>query len=129
MDHKLPLEGRQVLVVEDQYLLARDVCEWLEAAGAQIVGPAPNSEQACGLLEREAIDGAVVDINLGCGPTFEVAMRLKERDVPFVFATGYDETQIPAEFSVAPRLEKPFKGSDLVGAVEKLGASEPRGFA
>jgi CheY-like chemotaxis protein len=117
---RLPLEGRQVLVVEDQYLLARDVCEWLEAAGAHVVGPAPDSTKACELLEGHAVDSAVVDINLGRGPTYEVAARLNEREVPFLFATGYDEEVIPAEFQGAARLEKPFTGADLVQAVEAL---------
>ncbi len=47
-----PLNGLEVLVVEDQYLLARDVCEWLKQAGARIVGPVPDSERACQLIAR-----------------------------------------------------------------------------
>jgi CheY-like chemotaxis protein len=121
MNDRRPLEGRQILVVEDQYLLARDVCEWLESAGAEIVGPAPDSKKACELLDKRTVDSAVVDINLGRGPSYEVASRLYERDVPFVFATGYDQAAIPEEFQSAPRLEKPFKGPDLVQAVRALG--------
>jgi CheY-like chemotaxis protein len=123
VNDRLPLDGRQILVVEDQYLLARDVCEWLEAAGAEIIGPAPDSRKACELLEGRSVDGAVVDINLGNGPTYEVASRLAERKVPFVFATGYDRAVIPAEFEAAPRLEKPFRGADLVQAVAALRGS------
>ena len=115
-----PLEGQQVLVVEDQYLLARDVCEWLEAAGAKIVGPAPSSDKARELVEGQAIDSAVVDINLGHGPTYEVASLLNERNVPFVCATGYDDAAIPPQFLDKPRLEKPFKGTDLVKAMQGL---------
>src|ERR1051325_5960766 len=121
MSDNLPLEGRQVLVVEDQYLLARDVCEWLEAAGAQVVGPAPDSRKACELLEGQTVDSAVVDINLGRGPTYEVATRLNERDVPFLSATGCDEAAIPSEFQSAPRLETPFRGAELVNALQALG--------
>ncbi len=120
MSDGLPLDGRHILVVEDQYLLARDVCEWLEAAGAEVIGPAPNSGRACELLEGRNVDAAVVDINLGNGPTYEVASRLVERKVPFIFATGYDQAVIPAEFEAMPRLEKPFRGTDLVRAVQAL---------
>jgi CheY-like chemotaxis protein len=117
---ELPLQGRRVLVVEDQYLLATDVCEWLQGAGASVVGPVPDSDQACALIEREALDTAVVDINLGEGPTYDVASRLAERRVPFLFATGYDRGAIPDEFQSRPRLEKPFKGTDLIEAVRAL---------
>jgi DNA-binding NarL/FixJ family response regulator len=120
MNGNLPLQGQHVLVVEDQYLLAREVCEWLEEAGAEVIGPAPNSKQACELLEREAVDSAVVDINLGHGPTYDVACLLNQLDVPFLFATGYDQAAIPAEFQDKPRLEKPFKGTDLVKAMQGL---------
>jgi DNA-binding response OmpR family regulator len=116
----LPLKGRQVLVVEDQYLLARDVSEWLEEAGAKVFGPVPDIERACQLIDREKLDGAVLDINLGRGATYEVAERLSERSVPFLFATGYDQTAIPEEFQWAPRLEKPFKGPELVLAIQGL---------
>jgi len=121
MSDKLPLEGRQVLVVEDQYLLARDVCEWLEAAGAQVVGPDTRQQESVRAAGRAGFDSAVVDINLGRGPTYEVAARLNERDVPFLFATGYDEAAIPSEFQGAPRLEKPFRGTQLVDALQALG--------
>ena len=111
------LRGLRVLVVEDQYYLAADICEWLREAGAQLVGPASNARTACELIEAEPFDAAVVDINLGMGPTFAVAQKLAENKVPFLFATGYDQSIIPAEYRDRPRIEKPFKGPDVVGAV------------
>jgi DNA-binding response OmpR family regulator len=113
-----------VLVVEDQYLLAADVCDWLKEAGARVVGPVPDTKRACELLDRENVDSAVVDINLGRGPTYEVASRLTDHEVPFLFATGYDQASIPPEFQHTPRLEKPFKGTDLVRAVVALRAPQ-----
>jgi DNA-binding response OmpR family regulator len=127
VNHHRPLEGCNILVVEDQYLLATEVCEWLQGAGAKVVGPAPDSRQACALLDSEPVDMAVVDINLGRGPAYEVATRLRERDVPFIFATGYDRQAIPEEFTSAPRLEKPFKERELVAAVGRLGICYPGG--
>jgi DNA-binding response OmpR family regulator len=121
-----PLESRRILVVEDQYYLATDICEWLTDAGAQVLGPARDAEQACDLLEREAVDMAVVDINLGMGPSYKLAEELTGRSVPFLFATGYDQAAIPSEFHETPRIEKPFNGRDLVAAIQALGpASTP----
>jgi DNA-binding response OmpR family regulator len=121
MTAKQGLEARRVLVVEDQYYLATDICEWLTDAGAKVLGPARDVEQACALLKREPIDLAVVDINLGTGPTYELAEELSGRAVPFLFATGYDQAAIPSKFQDAPRIEKPFNGQNLVAAVQALG--------
>jgi len=115
-----PLRGRRILVVEDQYLLATDVCEWLVDAGAEVLGPVPDSYQACALIDEERPDNAVVDINLGQGPVYDVASRLTERRVPFLFATGYGRSSIPDEYAGTPCLEKPFRGGDLVDAVRAL---------
>jgi DNA-binding response OmpR family regulator len=115
-----PLSNRRVLVVEDQYYLATDICQWLEAAGATVIGPAADAAQACVLIRDAAPDSAVVDINLGDGPAFNVASELAERRVPFLFATGYDQAAIPAFFQDAARLEKPFHSKDLISAVELL---------
>jgi CheY-like chemotaxis protein len=125
MSREAPLHSQRVLVVEDQYYLATDICEWLEGAGATVVGPVGNAAKAFAMLD-EGVDTAVVDINLGVGPTFDVAQALSERGVPFLFATGYDAATIPSQFESAPRLEKPFNGSQLVDAVLCLGAAEAR---
>ena len=114
------LQGRRVLVVEDQYYLATDIAEWLAAAGAEVVGPAPDADKACELLKTQPVDSGIVDINLGQGPSFDVASRLTEHGVPFLFATGYDQIAIPETFERVPRLEKPFNGAALVHAVRAL---------
>lgn len=118
------LASRRILVVEDQYYLATDICGWLEDAGAIVVGPAPDAAHACDLLEQQEVDTAVVDINLGLGPTFSVARELTERRVPFLFATGYDLKAIPEEFRDKVRLEKPFNGAALVAALRDLSGGE-----
>jgi CheY-like chemotaxis protein len=60
-----PLNGRRILLVEDEYMIAEIVEEWLHQAGAEVVGPVPSVEQALACLnERNALDGAVLDVNL-----------------------------------------------------------------
>jgi DNA-binding response OmpR family regulator len=114
------LEGCRVLIVEDEYMLARDFCEWLQEAGASVAGPTADAAEAAELARREHLDAAIVDINLGNGPTFELAAKLEARGVPFLFATGYDAAAIPTEHQNAPCLEKPFRPQQLVSAVEAL---------
>lgn len=120
MSEEFPLSGRRVLVVEDDYFLATDTCQWLVDAGAEVVGPTPDVQEACGLLDDAPVDSAVVDINLGMGPTYEIARRLNRDRVPFLFATGYDRSALPTQFQDNPRIEKPFHQSDLVKAVITL---------
>lgn len=112
------LAGRRVLVVEDEYFVADDIARALKRAGAQVVGPVPTFEQALGLIASgEPPDCAVLDINLRGDTVFPVADALRERGVPFVFATGYDAAAIPAPYREVPRWEKPFDASKLVQAL------------
>ena len=120
MTDNRPLERHRLLVVEDNYFLATDTCRWLAEAGAEVIGPTPDPDEACRLLDLGKIDTAVVDINLGRGPTYQEASRLTREGVPFLFATGYDHSVLPEEFQAVPRIEKPFEGADLVRALSRL---------
>lgn len=102
------LSGRRVLVVEDEYYLADDLARALRARGADVVGPVPSLERALAAASSESIDFAVLDLNLKGDHGFPVADALAERNVPFVFATGYDDTVIPDRHRDVKRWEKPF---------------------
>ena len=102
------LSGRRVLVVEDEYYLADDLVRALRARGADVVGPMPSLERAVAAASSEAIDFAVIDLNLKGDHGFPVADALADRRVPFVFATGYDEAVIPERHRDVKRWEKPF---------------------
>lgn len=115
------LAGRRILVVEDDYYLASDASNWLKRAGAHVIGPFSSADDACRALEEEAVDIAVIDINLGSGPSYRLASQLASDGIPFMFATGYDEVALPEGFRDRPRLEKPFTGSQLIHAVARLG--------
>jgi len=119
------LAGRKILVVEDNYLIAEHVRSVLVDEGCDVLGPAARVAQALDLTrEAEAIDGAVLDVNLGEHLCFAVAAVLAERSVPFVFLTGYDDHRIiPAEYAARPVLPKPLDEGRLVAVVAAL--SEP----
>ncbi|PAX07975.1 response regulator [Sphingomonas lenta] len=112
------LAGRHLLVVEDEYLLADDLASKFRAQGASVVGPAANVEDALALLDgSEPVDCAVLDINLQGEKAFPIADLLMERDVPFVFATGYDASAIPERFDGVQRFEKPVEAAGIVRAL------------
>jgi DNA-binding response OmpR family regulator len=102
------LKNCRILVVEDEYLLAEELCTELEKTGAIIVGPVAGLRQALALIAaNKDIDGAILDINLRGEMVFPAAEQLQDRGVPTLFVSGYDATAIPRRFRNALRCEKP----------------------
>lgn len=106
------LSGKRVLVVEDNYLLALDLVNELEAANAVVVGPCNNLTDAA--LQLAHSDLAVLDVNLGGENTFRLADRLQALDVPYVFFTGYDKDVLPERFAEVDCITKPQPTSIVV---------------
>ena len=118
------LAGRRVLVVEDEYFIADDIARALRNLGAEVIGPVPRREEALAAFSGdERIDAAVLDINLRGDVIYPVADALRERGVPFVFATGYDHASIPEPYRSVSRWEKPFDPHELVAVLPAFGRS------
>lgn len=118
------LRGLDVLMVEDQLLIAMDVETMLAGEGVARVETAASAKEALALLASFRPDVAILDVNLGSGSSMPVAHLLSELGVPFVFATGYGETSlIPAALENVPVIRKPY---DLVSLVTALGAAMAR---
>ena len=114
------LRGRRVLVVEDELLVAMMLEELLRKAGCVVLGPIPRVEMAVPAAREEAIDIALLDVNLAGERVYPVAEALIERDVPFVFMTGYGREGLAEEYADRPAIAKPFKTAavlDLLHAV------------
>ena len=111
-----PLHGLRILVVEDDYYLATDAKAVIEGAGGKVIGPFGTAKEARAVVDAEGADLVVLDINLGCGPVFDLARHLHSTKLPFLFATGYDQAVVPDDLSSVVRLEKPFRPAQLVSA-------------
>ena len=111
------IHGRRILVVEDEYLLASALAEWLELLDARVVGPAATIEEALTLIAAEPIDFAVVDVNLRGLMSYPVANALALRGVPFVFASGYGDTAVLDRFPGALTCRKPYDLAQLEAAI------------
>ncbi len=109
--------GKHILIVEDEYFLADETRQRLEQLGATVVGPAANVQSALELLTTSEIDGAILDVHLGDEFVFPVAEKLDEANIPFVFATGYDASVIPAKFSGFTLCEKPTELGKIASAL------------
>lgn len=113
------LTGLEILLIEDDYYLADDTHQILTAAGARVAGPYARAAEGLARIAQGALDCAVLDVNLGEGPSFVTAQALRLSRVPFVFVTGYGREVLPAEFGAAQLLEKPVEGRALVDAVAR----------
>ena len=103
------LQGRRVLVIEDESLVAMLLETILDDMGCAVVGPESNIDD--GLISattEPSLDAALLDVNVAGREVFPVAEALRARGVPFVFSTGYGEAGLPDEWRGRPTLQKPF---------------------
>jgi DNA-binding response OmpR family regulator len=115
-----PIAGKRILLLEDNFIIALDVRYMLEDHGA-LVDVATNVPDAFAMLSDHRPDIAILDVNVGGGKSFAIAERLLELEVPFLFATGYDErATTPAVLAAAPIVKKPFNESRLLGALARF---------
>jgi light-regulated signal transduction histidine kinase (bacteriophytochrome)/CheY-like chemotaxis protein len=113
-----PLVSQDVLLLEDNLIIALDATDALRKAGARDVRAASNVSAALDMIEERVPEFAVLDVNLGIENSFEVANRLLALGVPFAFMTGYGESQsFPAELAHVPRIRKPFTQQSLAAVL------------
>ncbi len=110
--------SRRVLVVEDEYLIAKRIAGELAKLGIETVGPAGTVAQALALIAHgDHLDGATLDIKVRDAKVFAVADALQARGVPFVFATGYDQQAIPDRYSDVAHQHKPIDAAQVLRAL------------
>ena len=113
-------KARNVLVVDDEALIAMLIEDMLTDLGCQVVGPAYALNEAMALAQEAAIDCAILDLNLDGATTLPVAAVLRGRNIPFAFASGYADPALASDFKDAPVLQKPFNGADLAALMRSF---------
>jgi DNA-binding response OmpR family regulator len=110
-----------VLVLEDDYLAAELVAEWLRDAGHRVVGPVNSVDTALSAMAEQAIDAAMLDINLGdFRRSFDFAFMLRAQRIPFAFLSGYSPGLMPTELRACPRVAKPLARREVVTLLGQL---------
>lgn len=107
------LNGLRILVVEDEAAISLLLEDMLLDFGCEVVGPAARLASALELVGRETLDLAILDVNVAGEPIYPVAQALADRQVPFVFSTGYGNAGIKDAYRDRPVLQKPFAQHDL----------------
>ena len=115
------LQGRRVLVIEDESLVAMLLETILDDMGCTVVGPESNIDDGLIAATSEAaLDAALLDVNVAGREVFPVAEALKARGVPFVFSTGYGEAGLPEHWRGHPTIQKPFTEAAIRDALLKV---------
>ena len=115
------LQGRRVLVIEDESLVAMLLETILDDMGCAVVGPESNIDDGLRAATTEAsLDAALLDVNVAGREVFPVAEALKARGVPFVFSTGYGEAGLPEHWRGHPTIQKPFTEAAIRDALMKV---------
>lgn len=112
----------QLLLLEDELMIALEIQGIIEEAGVATVHIAGNADTARSMAaEFKGLAGAILDVNLNDGTSLGLAAELRERDIPIAFATGYEPgDDFLARFNDVPLLAKPFDVGDLITIVRKL---------
>ena len=117
------LNGKRCLVLDDEFLIALDIQQILELAGAKHVASVATASEAMELFRRDSnFDLAVLDVKLGGseGNSLGVASMLAKAGTPFDFLTGMRIDNVHAQkFPQAPVVEKPYDALALLDAVQR----------
>jgi len=109
----------RLLIVDDDDLLVEFFVDALADQPVHIVGPGRTVSAALHLATHEAIDVGLLDVNVGGALVTPVADKLLERNIPFLFVTGYGALS-DARFGRILTLKKPFMIGDLLGGIAAL---------
>jgi PAS domain S-box-containing protein len=113
-------DGRRILIVEDEPLLAMELETNLHALGCKTLRAAATLDAAKAAIADSECDAALVDVNLAGRQADELAVALTRKNIPFAFVTGYGREGLPAGFKEAAILSKPFGKEELLGVFAQL---------
>lgn len=108
------LAGKSILVVEDEYFMAKETAEAVRRAGGIVLGPVPDVTGARAILAETHVDAAILDIRLGEETSFPIATALRGKGVRIAFVTGYDDWYLPNDLDDVPVYRKPADPDNVV---------------
>ena len=112
-----------ILIVEDEVLIANDLAKTLEGIDYAVSGIAYDGPSALRQIRTHPPDLVLLDINLGSQPDgLQIAEHLQEEfRIPFIFLTSY-ATEMILDKAKRTRpvgyIVKPFTEKDLFAAIE-----------
>lgn len=108
----------RILVAEDEYITAFDLCDTFEEAGYEVEGPHAGISSAMLACQKVKPDLALLDIELVDGLTLELAQKLIDDNVPVILhSEPADSGALAARFPGATTLVKPCPPAKLLDTV------------
>ena len=109
------------LIAEDEAIIAMALADGLEEASHRVLGPIDKGSAVLEVLARLKPDLAVLDTKLRDGPSYEIAVELRRRGVPFVIYSGHQRPKDPhPAYADAPWVEKPATPTEVLAALRPL---------
>ncbi len=118
----------RILVIDDEPLLRKALCEILEYVGFRVLD-APNGKEGLDLHDREPVDLVITDIFMPEKEGIETIKEFRENypDLKIVAMSGgggmiesTDYLKLAVSLGADKVFRKPFKGDEIVEAVQSL---------
>lgn len=107
-----------ILVAEDEFIIACDLCDTVEEAGYFVEGPHCNISSAMLAFQKQRPDVAILDIHLGDEIVYPLAERLMAEDVPVIFHSGRcTPAEVRELYPSASTLAKPCPPNEVLQSV------------
>ncbi|MEX2453919.1 MAG: response regulator [Rhodospirillaceae bacterium] len=120
-DFDIAFTGTNILIAEDEAIVAMDLMFLLQGAGATVAGPVSTLANAVTAAQAADLDAALLDVNLGGSDVFPAAEILIERGIPFIFHTAHGEREdIRTDFPDVPVLAKPADPDRILQALAEV---------
>lgn len=112
-----------ILIVEDEGIVALGLEDTLQMEGYRVCGIADNGKEALRIAEKETVDLVLLDIQLkGDWDGIETARRLTAiKDIPFIYLTAFADSETldrAKETTPAAYLVKPYQPRNLLVAID-----------
>lgn len=112
------MQHSQILIVEDDFLLADYLAQVLREAGHIPVGPTRSVSEALSLIARSETSAAILDFRLGSELVCLVGLELHSRGIPFIVVSGYEENVACAQMPFrSAYLRKPWQPTQLLAVL------------
>ncbi|HET6267763.1 MAG TPA: response regulator [Acidobacteriota bacterium] len=118
--------GSNVLVVEDEAVVAEDIKDLLTRAGYTTLGPVPNAKAAIDVVRSSPPDVILMDVKMpGDLDGIEAAIVIQQsrnKPIPIIFISAYEQGNFPHLMVVSPfrYLKKPYDSKELLRCISEL---------
>ena len=112
------MEQPTVLVAEDDFIVAYDLCDTVEEAGFAVEGPHCDVSSAMLAAQKHRPDIAILDVHLGNDVVYPLAKQLIAENVPVIFHSGESSPEeVMKRFPQAAMLTKPCPPNRVIDSI------------